>query len=112
MKNFKVYEAGNERFFVDTDSFIFAKDIASEHAKNGHEVAIKDTQRNTIESYYIGKYEIYRNARGYSVSKKGRYNRDEYLKSIYAGEAVFVSDYTHQKHYKSLASAKKAVKSI
>ena len=113
MQKFKVYQDGNKDFFVDTDNYCFAENIAREKAtRDNTTMIIERTQGNKIESVFIGKYEIYSNAKGYSIQRKGQYNRWEYLKSLYNGKAVFVSDHTHQKHYKTIASAKRAVNSI
>lgn len=113
MQKFKVYQEGNKDFFVDTDNFKFADSIAREKAaRDNTTMIIKRTQENRIEAVFIGKIEIYRNARGFSICKIGRYNRPEYLKSIYNGKPVFVSDYTHQKHYTTLRAARRVAESI
>lgn len=113
MKRFKVYKDGNKTLFVDTDNYIFAENMAREAAtKTDKRMIIEQTDSKRIVSYFVGKYEIYSHARGYSIRKKGQYNRWEYLKSLYKGKAVFISDYTHGKNYKSLSTAKKAIESI
>lgn len=113
MHEFKVYQEGNPAFFVDTDNYKFADSIAREKAaRDNTTMIIERTDSKTKEAVFIGKIEIYRNAHGFSICKIGRYNRHEYLKSIYKGKATFISDYTHQRHYKTLASARKAVESL
>lgn len=110
MAAFKVYKDGNKDLFVLTDNYIFAESIAREESRNGHEMTISHDEKPV--ALFIGKYEIYSHARGYSIRKKGQYNRWEYLKSLYKGKAVFISDYTHGKDYKSLSTAKRAIESI
>lgn len=112
MEKFKVYDTRTPRLYVDTDNFIFAENIAKEHARNGHAVVIEDVQRAEKVAFFIGKYEVYQNARGYSIRRKGKYNRWEYLKSIYKGEPAFISDYTYQKHYTTLKAAAETAKRL
>ena len=113
MEKFKVYEDGNPAFFVDTDNYNFAVELAREQAARYNKtVIIERTEDKQAEAVFIGKIEIYRNARGFSICKKGRYNRTEYLKSIYNGKPVFISDYTHQKHYTTLKAARNTAERI
>ena len=112
MEKFKVFQDGSN-LFVDTDNYVFAESIAREAAtKDGKRMIIQDTQRGDIVAYFIGKYEIYSNARGYSIRRKGRYNKWQYLKSLYKGNADFTADYTYQKHYTTAKAAVKAIEKI
>ena len=110
MEKFKVYADGNKDFFVITDNYVFAEDMAKEHARGGHTVTIEHDGR--ITAYFSGVYEIFSCANGWSIRKKGKYNRYEYLKSLYKGKAVFCSDFTHEKHYTTLKAAKQAIEKI
>lgn len=107
MEKFKVYKDGNKTFFVDTDNYIFAESLAREASREGHVMTIEENGEPV--ALFVKKYEITRTARGYSIRKKGKYNRFEYLKSISNGRLIFVCDYTYQKHYKTITGARKAL---
>ena len=54
-------------------------------------------------------FEAVKTANGYHIRTTDARGRFLYLKSIYRGRAVYVTDYTHAKTYKTEASAYHAI---